>query len=73
MIEIEVNDRLGRKERIKCNPDDTIRELKILVAFKIGTRPERIRLHLADRVLADSVTLEDYEIHQDSQIEMSYE
>lgn len=73
MIEIVVNDRLGRKERIKCNPDDTIGDIKILIAFKIGTRPERIRLHLANRILSDSVTLADYEIQQDQQIEMSYE
>lgn len=73
MIEVIVNDRLGHKERIKCNEDDTIGNVKILVAFKTGTRPERIRLMLANRVLSDSVTLADYEIHHGTQIDMAYE
>jgi ubiquitin-like protein 5 len=68
-----VNDRIGHKERIKCNEDDKIGDIKILVAFKIGTRAERIRLQLANRVLADNVTLADYEIHDGTQVDMSYE
>ena len=38
MIEITVNDRLGKKVRIKCNPTDTIGDLKKLVAAQTGTR-----------------------------------
>jgi ubiquitin-like protein 5 len=68
-----VNDRISHKETIKCNEDEKIKDLKILIAYKIGTRPERIRLHLANRVLADEVTLADYEIHHGTQIDMSYE
>jgi ubiquitin-like protein 5 len=44
MIEVIVNDRLGKKERIKCRPDDTIGMLKKLISAKTGTRPEKIRL-----------------------------
>lgn len=44
MIEILVNDRLGKKERIKCCPQDKIGDLKKLIAAKIGVRPEKIRL-----------------------------
>jgi len=73
MIEIIVNDHIGRKERIKCNLDDTIRDLKILIAFKIGTRPEKIRLQHADRVFSDNVTLGDYEIHHGEEITLSYQ
>ena len=73
MIEIIVNDQIGHKERIKVNEDDTIGDVKILVAFKIGTRPERIRLHIANKVLVDSVTLSDYEIHQGTEINMAYD
>jgi ubiquitin-like protein 5 len=68
-----VNDRIGHKERIKCNDDDKIGDIKILIAFKIGTRPDRIRLQLGNRVLADNVTLTDYEIHHGTQIDLSYE
>lgn len=73
MIEIWVNDHHSHRERIKCNPTDTIGDLKKLIAFKIGTRPEKIRLHHANKVLSDNVTLEDYEVHQGTQITMSYQ
>ena len=37
MIEVILNDRLGRKIRVKCNPSDTIGDLKKLVAAQTGT------------------------------------
>ena len=37
MIEVVVNDRLGKKVRVKCNEDDTVGDLKKLVAAQIGT------------------------------------
>ncbi|KAK7818267.1 ubiquitin-like protein 5 [Quercus suber] len=49
MIEVVLNDRLGKKVRVKCNEDDTIRDLKTLVAVQTGT--------------SDHITLKDYEIH----------
>ena len=36
MIEVILNDRLGRKIRVKCNPTDTIGDLKKLVAAQTG-------------------------------------
>ena len=44
MIEIICNDRLGKKVRVKCNPDDTIGDLKKLIAAQTGTKPEKIVL-----------------------------
>ena len=44
MIEVILNDRLGKKVRVKCNEDDTIGDLKKLVAAQTGTRPEKIRI-----------------------------
>jgi ubiquitin-like protein 5 len=44
MIEVVCNDRLGKKIRVECNPDDTIGDLKKLIAAQTGTRPEKIRL-----------------------------
>lgn len=44
MIEVIVNDRLGKKERIKCSPSDNVGDFKKLVAAKTGTRPDKIRL-----------------------------
>jgi ubiquitin-like protein 5 len=37
MIEIIVNDRLGKKVRIKSNPDDTNGGVEKLIAAQIGT------------------------------------
>jgi ubiquitin-like protein 5 len=48
MIEIIVNDRLGRKVRIKCFETDPIGDLKKLVAAHIGTRAEKLRLQRAN-------------------------
>ncbi|KAE8652776.1 hypothetical protein Csa_022891 [Cucumis sativus] len=44
MIEVVLNDRLGKKVRVKCNEDDTIGDLKKLVAAQTGTRTEKIRI-----------------------------
>ena len=44
MIEVIVNDRMGKKERIKCSPDDTIASFKKLISAKTGTLPSKIRL-----------------------------
>ena len=38
MIEVVVNDRMGKKNRVKCCPNDTIGDLKKLIAAQIGTR-----------------------------------
>ena len=37
MIEVVCNDRLGKKIRVKCNEDDTIGDLKKLIAAQTGT------------------------------------
>jgi len=44
MIEVIVNDRMGKKSRVKCCPEDTIGDLKKLISAKTGTKPEKIRL-----------------------------
>ncbi|KAI8429358.1 hypothetical protein MSG28_000006, partial [Choristoneura fumiferana] len=38
MLEVTCNDRLGKKVRVKCNPDDTVGDLKKLIAAQTGTR-----------------------------------
>jgi hypothetical protein len=44
MIEVLLNDRLGKKVRIKCNSNDTIGDLKKLAAAQLGTRHEKLRI-----------------------------
>ncbi|KAJ3326171.1 Ubiquitin-like 5 [Boothiomyces sp. JEL0866] len=73
MIEITCNDRLGTKVRVKCNPDDTVQVLKLLIAAQTGTKPEKIVLKKAYNVFKDHITLEDYEIHDGMNLEMYYQ
>ncbi|VDD90374.1 unnamed protein product [Enterobius vermicularis] len=72
MIEITVNDRLGKKVRIKCNPTDTIGDLKKLIAAQTGTRPEKIVLKKWYNIYKDEITLLDYEIHDGFNFELYY-
>lgn len=62
MLEITCNDRLGKKVRVKCNQDDTIGDLKKLIAAQTGTRPEKIVLKKWYTIYKDHVTVGDYEI-----------
>ncbi|KAL7067878.1 hypothetical protein ACR3K2_17870 [Cryptosporidium serpentis] len=82
MIEIVLNDRLGRKIRVKCNPDDTIGDVKKLVAahtelqnhlfYLSGTRWEKIRIQKWYTTYKDHITLEDYEIKDGMGLELYY-
>ncbi len=73
MIEVVLNDRLGKKVRVKCNEDDTIGDLKKLVALVTGmNRPEKIRIQKSYAVYKGHITLEDYEIHDGMGLELYY-
>ncbi|GMT29281.1 hypothetical protein PFISCL1PPCAC_20578, partial [Pristionchus fissidentatus] len=73
MIEITVNDRLGKKVRIKCNPTDSIGDLKKLIAAQTGTRYEKIVLKKWYTIYKDHITLQDYEIHDGFNFELYYQ
>ncbi|CAI4229860.1 unnamed protein product [Auanema sp. JU1783] len=73
MIEITVNDRLGKKVRVKCNPQDTIGDLKKLIALQTGTRHEKIVLKKWYTIYKDHITLQDYEIHEGFNFELYYQ
>ena len=62
----------GKKIRVKCNEDDTIGDLKKLVAAQTGTRPEKIRIQKSYNIYKDHITLEDYEIHDGMGLELYY-
>nr|CAG4644528.1 EOG090X0OUK [Lepidurus arcticus] len=59
MIEITCNDRLGKKVRVKCNPDDTIGDLKKLIAAQTGTRWDKIVLKKWYIIYKDHIQLQD--------------
>jgi len=73
MIEVIVNDRLGKKLRIKAAPSDTIGELKLVIAAASGTKPDKIVLKKWYTVFKDHITLDDYEIHDGASLEMYYQ
>ena len=73
MIEVILNDRLGKKIRVKCNSDDTVGDLKKLVAVQTGTRPEKIRLQKWYIVYKDHISLDDYEIKDGMGMELYYD
>ncbi|KAJ6317487.1 hypothetical protein OIU76_013099 [Salix suchowensis] len=72
MLEVVLNDRLGKKVRVKCNEDDTIGDLKKLVAAQTGTRAEKIRIQKWYNIYKDHITLKDYEIHDGMGLELYY-
>ncbi|KAG9511079.1 Ubiquitin-like protein 5, partial [Fragariocoptes setiger] len=73
MIEITVNDRLGKKVRVKCNEDDTVGDLKLLIAAKTGTRAEKIVLKKWYTIYKNHITLQDYEIRDGMNLELYYQ
>nr|XP_020730310.1 ubiquitin-like protein 5 [Odocoileus virginianus texanus] len=73
MIEVVCNDRLGKKARIKCNTDDTIRDLKKLIAAQTGTRWNKIVLKKWYTIFKDHISLGDYEIHYGMNLELYYQ
>merc|ERR1711879_1087725 len=72
MIEIYANDRLGTRVRVKCHQEETIGNVKKLIAAQSGHRADKIRLQKWYNVFKAHVTLGDYEIHDGTSLEMHY-
>jgi hypothetical protein len=71
LIIVNVNDRLGTKAAIPCLPSDTIRDLKALVASRIGREPHEILLkRQGERPFKDFITLGDYSIGNGVQLDL---
>ncbi|KAG8972509.1 ubiquitin-like modifier hub1, partial [Tulasnella sp. 427] len=58
------------KVAVKCSPDDTIGDLKKLIAAQTGTTPEKIQLKKWYTIYKDAITLGDYEISDGMSLEM---
>ena len=72
MIELVLNDRLGKKVRVKCNSDDTVGVLKRLAAAQLGTQHDRLVIKKWYTIYKDHVRLDDYEIHDGMGLELYY-
>lgn len=73
LIEVIVNDRMGKKVRVKCSKKDTIGQLKKLIAAQSGTKADKIVLKKWYNIYKDHITLEDYEIADGMSLELYYQ
>jgi len=58
---------------IKCRENDTIGDLKKLIAAQTGTRHDKIVLKKWYTIYKDHITLEDYEIRDGMNLELYYQ
>ncbi|KAG9392619.1 hypothetical protein J8273_6087 [Carpediemonas membranifera] len=73
-ISVRVDDRMQQnKTFVQVDDEDTILVMKKAVATKIGTRAEKIRLQKAGEILQNHLTLQDYEIHDKTNVELYYQ
>lgn len=72
MIEVMVNDRLGKKVRVKCLEEDTVGDFKKVLGLLLGTQASKLVLQKGDSVLKDHITLYDYEINDSTNLELYY-
>jgi len=72
MIEVVLNDRLGKKVRVKCNNTDTVLVLKKLAAAQLGTRYDKLRIQKWYNIYKDHISLVDYEVHDGMGLELYY-
>ncbi|ODQ60455.1 hypothetical protein WICANDRAFT_30820 [Wickerhamomyces anomalus NRRL Y-366-8] len=72
MIEVVVNDRVGKKVKVKALEDDLVGDFKKLLAAQIGTAWEKILLKKGNTTLKDHISLGDYEIHNGTSVELYY-
>lgn len=57
---------------MKCELDDTVLDVKKLVALQTGTRPEKLRIQKWHTVYKDHITLGDYEVSDGMMLELYY-
>jgi hypothetical protein len=71
MIVVNINDRLGTKTQIPCLGSDTIQQLKIMVAMRIGREPHEILLkRQGERPFKNQLTVADYGISNGVQLDL---
>ncbi|XP_069802244.1 ubiquitin-like protein 5 [Dendropsophus ebraccatus] len=73
MIEVVCNDSSGKKMQVNCNPEDTIKDLKKLIAAQTGTQWEKIVLKKWYTIFKDHVSLADYGIHDGMSMDLYYQ
>lgn len=71
LIVVNVNDRLGTKTAVPCLPGDTIGQLKLMIAARIGRDAGQIMLRRqGERPFKNMISLEDYGISNGVQLDL---
>lgn len=71
MIIVHINDRLGTKSAVPCLPSDTVGQLKMMIAARIGRKANQIMLRRqGERPFKDQLTLDDYGISNGVQLDL---
>ena len=70
MLELTYNDQYGKKVLVQCAEDDTIGDLKTLIAAQTGTRAENIGLKKCHTILEDHLTAGDYGLYDGMNLEL---
>ncbi|XP_043927731.1 ubiquitin-like protein 5 [Protopterus annectens] len=73
LIKVVCNNRLGKKVRVKYNPDDTIKDLKKRITAQIRTQWDKIVLKKWYTIFKAHVMLGDYEIDDRMNLELYYQ
>lgn len=64
--------RLGKRVMVKCMPSDSIGDFKKVLGLQIGTDWKKIILKKGYMIFKDHLTLDDYEIHDGTYLELYY-
>ncbi|KEY70235.1 hypothetical protein S7711_04344 [Stachybotrys chartarum IBT 7711] len=71
LIVVNINDRLGTKTAVPCLPSDTVGQLKMMIAARIGREAGQIMLRRqGERPFKDVLSLEDYGISNGVQLDL---
>lgn len=71
MIIVHINDRLGTKTAVPCLPSDTIGQLKLMIAARIGREASQIMLRRqGERPFKDQLSLYDYGVSNGVQLDL---
>ncbi|XP_008849368.1 ubiquitin-like protein 5 [Nannospalax galili] len=73
MIQVVCNNHLEKKECMKHNTDDTIGDLKKLIAAQTGPPWNKVVLKKCHTDFKDHMSLGDYEIHNGMNLELCYQ
>ncbi|XP_021574141.1 ubiquitin-like protein 5 [Carlito syrichta] len=73
MIGVVCNNCLGKKGCVKCNTDNTLGDLKKLIAAQTGTRWNKTVLKKWYMIFKTQVSLKNYEIHDGLNLELYYQ